>query len=75
MNPKHPPISDLTKALIDRLLLERLPLAGVCRAVGVSETWLQAYVNEKFAHTPRRAEARESEPGPAPKKARAGRPR
>ena len=73
LKPKHPPISDHTKALIDRLLLERLSLAGICRAVGVSETWLQAYVNDKYARTPRRVEAAEGETSGG--KARAGRPR
>lgn len=38
-----------TLALIDRLLLEKIPLAGIARAVQVSETWLQNYVNNKYA--------------------------
>jgi transposase-like protein len=42
-------ISDETKAMIDRLLLEELSLAGVARSVQVSETWLQSYVNDKYA--------------------------
>jgi transposase-like protein len=46
-------ISDETKAMIDRLLLEKLPLAGIARAVQVSETWLQAYVNNKYANVER----------------------
>jgi hypothetical protein len=37
-----------TKAMVDRLLLEKLPLAGIARAVQVSETWLQEYVNAKY---------------------------
>lgn len=41
-------IGDQTKALIDRLLLEKLPLAGIARAVQISETWLQGYVNAKY---------------------------
>lgn len=41
-------IGDETKALIDRLLLEKLPLAGIARSVQVSETWLQQYVNQKY---------------------------
>jgi transposase-like protein len=40
-------ISDEIKALIDRLLLERLLLAGITRVVQVSKSWFQAYVNEK----------------------------
>ena len=38
-----------TKELIERLLLEKIPLAGIARAVQVSETWLQKYVNGKYA--------------------------
>ena len=41
-----------TLALIDRLLLEKIPLAGIARAVQVSETWLQNYVNNKYAQVP-----------------------
>jgi IS1 family transposase/transposase-like protein len=48
LDPLKSPISDSTKALIDRLLLERIALAGIARATGVSETWLQHYVNQKY---------------------------
>jgi insertion element IS1 protein InsB len=47
-NPAKGKISDEKKELIDRLLLEKIPLAGIARAVGVSTTWLQAYVSEKY---------------------------
>ena len=48
-NPSpHYQISQETKALIDRLLVEKLPLAGIVRAVKVSERWLQYYVNEEI---------------------------
>jgi len=33
--------------------LERISLAGIARAVKVSEKWLQTYVNEKYALAPR----------------------
>ncbi len=46
LNPKKQ--SDETKRLIDQLLLERVPLAGIARVAGVSERWLQKYVNEKY---------------------------
>lgn len=36
-NPKKQPISDHTKQLIDQLLLEKIPLAGMARVTGVSE--------------------------------------
>ncbi len=51
-------ISDETKALIDKLLLEKLPLAGIARVTGVSETWLQNYVNDKYEQVPREAQLR-----------------
>lgn len=38
-----------TKDLIDRLLLEKIPLAGIARTTQVSEPWLQKYVNDKYA--------------------------
>lgn len=45
-----------TKELIDRLLLEKIPLAGIARAVQVSSTWLQEYVNDKYAHVSQQVE-------------------
>lgn len=45
-----------TQELIDRLLLERISLAGIARAAQVSETWLQQYVNEKYALVRREVE-------------------
>lgn len=38
LNPKNQPISQETKELIDKLLLEKLPLAGIARVTGVSES-------------------------------------
>ena len=49
LNPQWRLISDETKALIDKLLLEKISLAGIARVTGVSEVWLQAYVNAKYA--------------------------
>jgi len=57
-DPKHPMISDETKTLIDKLLLEKLPLAGIVRVTGVSETWLQNYVNEKYEQVSQQATLR-----------------
>lgn len=47
-NPKHCRISEEQRLLIDRLLLEKIPLAGIARVVGVSERWLQDYVNKLY---------------------------
>src|SRR5512137_1990515 len=50
------PISEETKALIDKLLLERLSQAGIVRATGVSARWLRYYVNAKYAAVPQVAD-------------------
>lgn len=47
-NPQNAPIASDTKELIDKVLLEKIPLAGIARVTGVSERWLQSYVNEKY---------------------------
>ncbi len=49
-NPKNKRITEETKQLIDKLLLERLSLAGIARVTDVSERWLQNYVNDKFSN-------------------------
>ncbi len=49
-------INAATRELIDRLLLERISLAGIARVAMVSETWLQLYVNEKYASVARQVE-------------------
>ena len=37
-----------TKAMLDRLLLEKIPLAGIVRVMEVSAPWLQNYVNKVY---------------------------
>jgi insertion element IS1 protein InsB len=51
-DPIWKPISEQTKALIDKLLLERVSLAGIVRVTGVSAQWLQDYVNAKYETQP-----------------------
>jgi IS1 family transposase/transposase-like protein len=53
INPTNSPVSEETKQLIDRLLLERISLRGIARVTQVSWSWLQDYVNQKLARTPR----------------------
>ena len=48
------------KDLIDKLLLERIPLAGIARVVEVSERWLQNYVNQKYQAVPQHVEVKKS---------------
>jgi len=50
------PVDGATRQLIDKLLLERLTLAAIARVAGVSERWLQMYVNQKFYETPKMIE-------------------
>ena len=51
-DPQNKIIDQATKTLIDKLLLERISLAGIARVVGVSEPWLQSYVNAKYRNVP-----------------------
>jgi IS1 family transposase/transposase-like protein len=45
-------IPDDTQALIERLLLERLSLRGICRAVGVGLKWLLGFIVNCFEALP-----------------------
>jgi transposase-like protein len=55
-NPQWKPIDPDRKAMIDRLLLERVPLAGIARVMQVSEDWLQGYVNRCYEAVPRQVQ-------------------
>ncbi len=58
-NPQRKRISQETKDLIDKLLLEKLPLAGIARVTDVSETWLQHYVNRTYQAQEQQAQGAE----------------
>ena len=45
-------IEDETKALVKRLLLERLSLRGICRVTGISLTWLLQFIAQVYEHLP-----------------------
>jgi insertion element IS1 protein InsB len=49
--------------LIDRLLLEKISLAGIVRATGVSERWLQSYVNQKLGAVKREVQVTSKKKG------------
>ncbi len=51
--PENKRIAQTTKDLIDKLFLEKIPLAGIARVCEVSESWLQNYVNGKYEAVPR----------------------
>jgi insertion element IS1 protein InsB len=63
LNPQKKTIAPETKALIDKLLLEKIPLAGIARVAEVSEPWLQQYMNAKYAEVPRQLTVRSKEKG------------
>lgn len=56
-------ISPQTKQMIDKLLLEKIPLAGITRVCDVSPTWLQDYVNRKYELIPRQVNVCDKEKG------------
>ena len=45
-------ISDDKRGLIERLLVERISLRGICRAVGVSLRWLMDFMITRFKALP-----------------------
>ena len=56
-------ISTETRQQVDKLLLEKLSLAGIARVLDVSETWLQGYVNQKYANVEQRVQVEEKKGG------------
>ena len=61
-NPENR-ISQDKKDLIDKLLLERIPIAGIARVVGVSERWLQGDVNRKYQGVPQQVAVKKKPKG------------
>ncbi len=51
-NPENKIISDATKELIKKLLLERISLSGICRSVNVSMTWLLNFIKTIYHELP-----------------------
>jgi insertion element IS1 protein InsB len=62
-NPQSNAIPQETIDLIDKLLLEKIPLAGIARVTGVSESWLQNYANKKYKSVPKKVEITEKPKG------------
>jgi transposase-like protein len=52
LNPQNKIISDETKDLIRRLLLEKLSLRGICQAAQVSKSWLLTFIKEEYNAIP-----------------------
>ena len=47
-NPTKKYITQEQWELVDKLLLEKIPIAGISRITGISEPWLQQYINKKY---------------------------
>ena len=62
-NPQNKVIDEATKQLIDKLLLEKLSLAGIARVAEVSEPWLQQYVNCRYEQVPRQVTVSDQKKG------------
>ena len=63
-HPTKKTIAQATWDLVEKLLLEKIPLAGIARVTGISERWLQTYVNAKYAEIPREVTVATQEKGP-----------
>jgi insertion element IS1 protein InsB len=58
--PENKTVSHQIKNIIEKLLNERISLAGICRSVGVSKRWLQCYVNKKYENMPKTLNVKKS---------------
>jgi transposase-like protein len=52
LNPTQKRVSEAEKEMINKLLLEKIPLAGISRVVGVSQLWLQGYISNLYQTVP-----------------------
>src|SRR5919198_181479 len=50
--PENHVITEEQRALVERLLLERISLRGICHAVGVGLQWLLQFMVERFQAAP-----------------------
>jgi transposase-like protein len=62
-DPQKKIIDQATKDLINKLLLEKIPLAGIARVIGVSEPWLQNYVNALYQSVPKQIKVQAKKKG------------
>lgn len=58
-NPTNKVIPKETWDIVDKLLLEKIPIAGIARTTDISQPWLQNYINEKYENTPQKIESTE----------------
>ena len=65
LHPENSVITEEQRVLIERLLLERISLRGICRAVGVGLQWLLQFMVERFQAAPEDLHAKPAEGTPA----------
>jgi len=65
LTPDNVVITEEQRALIERLLLERISLRGSCRAVGVGLQWLLQFMVTRFQATPEDLYAKPADGTPA----------
>jgi IS1 family transposase/DNA-directed RNA polymerase subunit RPC12/RpoP len=53
LDPQNKIISDETRDMVRKLLLEKLSLQGICRVTNVSQKWLLDFIKQEYARTPR----------------------
>lgn len=61
-NPQNKVIPQETWDLVDKLLLEKIPIAGISRVTEISEPWVQRYINKKYEDTPKKIESSKKRP-------------
>ena len=62
-NPTKKYVSPPPLDYINKMLLEKIPLAGIARVTGVSKKWLQDYVNALYTKVPLQVEVTSKHPG------------
>src|SRR5215470_1998283 len=65
LTPDNVVITAEQRALVERLLLERISLRGICRAVGVGLQWLLQFMVARFQEAPEHLYARPACRAPA----------
>jgi insertion element IS1 protein InsB len=53
LEPQNKIVSDKTRELICKLLLEKLSLQGICRATGISQKWLLDFIKQEHDQAPK----------------------
>ena len=51
-NPQNKSIPQHLWDMLDKLLLEKIQIAGISRVTWISEPWLQRYINRKYERVP-----------------------